>query len=291
MIKSVACNALKVYFMEAGNFRLNISGKDGAMRTLRPWGLFFLIIAVAVVFLVGGCGPDAKDLRIQNDTQRKRIADLESEMQAAKLKLDQANRELDTYRSKGGVEVAAMSQKVTALEEELAKKKALIASMQQRLLAGGAALPVELTTMLEDFAKDKDIVSYDSAKGVVKFKSDLTFESGSDKVSPAAAEAIKSLSTILNSDAAKEFDVIIAGHTDDVRITKSATREKHPTNWHLSAHRAISVLDIMTKDGIAPERISVRGFGEYRPLEANKPNKKGNPQNRRVEIYIVPKGV
>lgn len=277
--------------MEAGNFRLNISGKDGAMRTLRPWGLFLLIIAVAVVFLVGGCGPDPKDLKIQNETQRKRIADLESEMQAAKLKLDQANRELDTYKGRGGVEVAAMSQKVTALEEELAKKKALIASMQQRLLAGGSALPVELTAMLEDFAKDKDMVSYDSARGVVKFKSDLLFESGSDKVSSAAAEALKSLSTILNSDTAKEFDVIIAGHTDDVRIAKSATREKHPTNWYLSAHRAISVLDIMTKDGIAPERLSIRGFGEYRPLEANKPNRKGNPQNRRVELYIVPKGM
>ena len=261
------------------------------MRTTRPWGLFLLSITVAMVFLLAGCGPDPKDLKIQNETQRKRIADLESEMQAAKLKLDQANRELDTYRSKGGVEVAAMTQKVAALEEELAKKKALIASMQQRLLAGGAALPVELTTMLEDFAKDKDIVSYDSAKGVVKFKSDLTFESGSDKVSPAAAEVLKSLSTILNTDAARDFDVIIAGHTDDVRIARSATREKHPTNWHLSAHRAISVLDIMTKDGIAPERLSVRGFGEYRPLEANKPNRKGNPQNRRVEIYIVPEGV
>jgi len=163
--------------------------------------------------------------------------------------------------------------------------------MQQRLLAGGAALPVELTAMLEDFAKDKDIVSYDSSKGMVKFKSDLLFESGSDKVAPAAAEAIKSLSTILSSDAAKEFDIVIAGHTDDVRITKSATREKHPTNWHLSADRAISVLEIMTKDGIAPERLSVRGFGEYRPLESNKAGKKGSPANRRVELYIVPKGM
>ena len=277
--------------MEAGNFRLNISGKDGAMQILRPWGLFLLTVAVAVVFLVGGCGPDAKDLKIQNDTQRKRIADLESEMQAAKLKLDQADRELDTYKNRGGVEVVALNQKTTALEEELAKKKALVAAMQQRLLAGGAALPVELTTMLEDFAKDKDMVSFDSARGMIKFKSDLLFESGSDKVAPAAADAVKSLCEILNSDAAKEFDIIVAGHTDDVRITKSATREKHPTNWHLSADRAVSVLEIMTKDGIAPERLSVRGFGEYRPLEPNKPNKKGSPANRRVEIYIIPKGM
>ena len=260
------------------------------MQTIRAWGMF-LFISVAAVILATGCGPDPKDLKIQNETQRKRIADLESQMQASKLKLDQSDRQLDTYKGRGGVEVVAMGQKVTALEEELAKKRALVASMQQRLLAGGAALPVELTAMLEDFAKDKDIVSYDSSKGMVKFKSDLLFESGSDKVAPAAAEAIKSLSTILSSDAAKEFDIVIAGHTDDVRITKSATREKHPTNWHLSADRAISVLEIMTKDGIAPERLSVRGFGEYRPLESNKAGKKGSPANRRVELYIVPKGM
>jgi chemotaxis protein MotB len=95
----------------------------------------------------------------------------------------------------------------------------------------------------------------------------------------------------LNSELGKGFDIIIAGHTDDLRIAKPDTRERHPTNWHLSAHRAISVLDIMTKNNIVSERMSVRGFGEYRPIESNKPNRKGNPQNRRVEIYIVPKGV
>jgi flagellar motor protein MotB len=47
----------------------------------------------------------------------------------------------------------------------------------------------------------------------------------------------------------------------------------------------------MEADGIPPERMSARGFGEYRPLELNAPGKKGNPVNRRVEIYIVPKGI
>ena len=53
----------------------------------------------------------------------------------------------------------------------------------------------------------------------------------------------------------------------------------------------ISVLNIMTNNKIVPERVSVRGFGEYHPIVPNKPNKKGNPQNRRVEIYIVPQGL
>jgi len=48
---------------------------------------------------------------------------------------------------------------------------------------------------------------------------------------------------------------------------------------------------MMAKNNIAQERTSVRGFGEYRPIVPNKPNKRGNPQNRRVEIYIVTKGM
>jgi chemotaxis protein MotB len=84
--------------------------------------------------------------------------------------------------------------------------------------------------------------------------------------------------------------VIIAGHTDDIPIQKPETRAKHPTNWHLSSDRAIAVLQVMENDKIDSKRMSVRGFGEYRPVAENKPNKGGNPQNRRVEIYIVPEG-
>jgi len=83
---------------------------------------------------------------------------------------------------------------------------------------------------------------------------------------------------------------MIFPHTDDIPIQKPDTRAKHPTNWHLSAHRAISVLEIMTGNKLDAERLSVRGFGEYRPIVPNAPSRKGNPQNRRVEIYIVPAG-
>jgi len=231
-------------------------------------------------------------LKVQNERQQKRIAALESELQVNKLKLEQADRQLESSGSRSGIELDALKQKTAALEEDLAKRKNLISMMQQQLMYGGATLPVELTVMLEDFAKAKpDMVEYDSSRGVLKFKSDLVFASGSDKVEPAAEAAIKSLCEILNSEQGKGFDVIIAGHTDDVKIGKASTREKHPTNWHLSSDRAISVLEEMTKNNVAPERMSVRGFGEYRPLESNKPNKKGNPANRRVEIFIVAKGV
>jgi len=252
-----------------------------------------LFIVCTFVILLTGCVSEQqyKDLKIQNDTQRQRIAQLESEVQAGKLLMDQLKRKLTTAEGITGTEVDALRQKITALEEDIGKKKALIESMQKRLLYGGAPLPVELSTMLEDFAKSEPMVTYDSSRGIVKFESDLLFEPGSDTVAPSARNAVKALCTILNSGQGKDFDIIIAGHTDDMRIAKPATRQKHPTNWHLSAHRAISVLNVMTGNNIDAKRTSIRGFGEYRPVEPNKPNKKGNPLNRRVEIYIVAKGV
>jgi len=212
-------------------------------------------------------------------------------VQTTKLNLDQLQRRLDTADSRSSIKTETLEERIAALKEELSRKKTLIASMQQQLLYGGVPLPVELSTMLEDFAEREKMVTYDSSRGIVKFESDLLFERGSDNVVPAAREAVKSLCKILNSKEGKKFDIIIAGHTDDMRIAKPATRQKHPTNWHLTANRGISVLDVMAKSEIASERMSIRGFGEFRPIAPNKPNKKGNPQNRRVEIYIVPKGI
>jgi chemotaxis protein MotB len=251
-----------------------------------------VVSAVCAIILIStGCvsSQSYKDLKLQNDTQRKRIADLESQLQAATLQLDQLKRQLDAMGGRSGIEMTALQQKVAALEEELAKKKALIEQMQKQLL-GATQLPAELTSMLEEWAKGSDLVSFDANRGIVKFKSDLLFEKGSDEVAPGAVEAVKALCRILNTDQAKEFDIIIAGHTDDLPILKPETKAKHPTNWYLSAHRAISVLDVMAANGIVSERVSVRGFGEFRPIVPNELGKKGNPQNRRVEIYIVPKG-
>ena len=246
----------------------------------------------AAMIITSGCVSDQqfKDLKLQNTAQERRIKELESQLQTATLELDQAKRQVETLSGKGSIEMQALQQKVAALEDEIAKKKALIDAMQKQLM-GGVQLPAELSSMLEDWAKGSELVSFDAARGIVKFKSDLLFEKGSDEVAPTAMESIKALCGILNTDQAKEFDIIIAGHTDDLPILKPETKAKHPSNWYLSAHRAISVLDVMTGNGVASERASIRGFGEYRPIVPNELDKKGNPQNRRVEIYIIPKGM
>lgn len=246
-----------------------------------------VVICLSIAFLAG-CQDELKDCRVQNDFQRKQLAELESKAQASELQLNQLREQLRTAQDIGGAETDALRQTIAALEKDLEDKKALIASMQEQLLLGGAKLPVELSTALEDFANAEEMVTFDPSRGIVKFKSDLFFKSGSDETNPGAAEAVKALCKIMSSAEATKFDIIIAGHTDDQPIRYS--QGKHPSNWHLSVHRAIAVLNIMVGSNIDPGRVSVRGFGEYRPAVPNEPGKRGHKVNRRVEIFIVPKG-
>ena len=77
---------------------------------------------------------------------------------------------------------------------------------------------------------------------------------------------------------------IIEGHTDNQPIKYSGWK----SNWELSAHRALSVLHHLKDTGIAPERLSAIGYGEYRPVASNQ-STQGQQLNRRVEIVILPR--
>ncbi len=254
-------------------------------------GALITLLSALILFSAGCISQEQyEDMAAQNRIQQNKIDLLESELNVLDASKAQLEKQLETLRSRGGVTSAATAEEIAALEAAIDAKNALIAKMRDQLLTSGIKLPMELSVMLEDFAKDNPMVTFDKETGKLKFKSDLLFELGSDKVAAGAVSSIQALSGIMKTDEAKDFDVIIAGHTDNVPIGKPETRAKHPTNWHLSVHRAISVLNAMVKSGVKPTRLSVRGFGEYRPIAPNAPNNKGNAVNRRVEMFIVYKG-
>ena len=259
---------------------------------MRSGKFLWIVLVLAMAMVTSSCVSQQQhnELRAQNRIQQQRITDLESEVGASELRLEQLQKQMETTQGQSSADIGAKSAEIAALEKDIENKKSLIARMQAQLLRSGAALPMELSVMLADFAKDNEMVTFDESSGMLKFESDLLFELGSDKVAPEAVGPVKSLCKIMGSGEAKGFDVVIAGHTDDVPIKKKATKAKHPTNWHLSVHRAIAVLNIMTANKMAPTRVSIRGFGEYRPIAPNKAGKKGNAANRRVEIFIVPSG-
>lgn len=151
------------------------------------------------------------------------------------------------------------------------------------------ALPPELDAQLQQWARQyPEMVEYDRQRGMVKFKTDLLFGPGSAEVNAEATETLNRLATIINSASAADFQIYVCGHTDDIPISRPQTLEAHPTNWHLSTHRAIGVVRSLFEAGVPQRRMGAMGFSKYHPVAPNAEGNRGNPLNRRVEIWIVP---
>ena len=73
-------------------------------------------------------------------------------------------------------------------------------------------------------------------------------------------------------------------HTDNIPLRQGS---RWPTNWELSTARAAKLARYLIDKGVAPERLSIGGYGEYRPVADNS-TPEGRQQNRRVEVIIKP---
>jgi chemotaxis protein MotB len=146
-------------------------------------------------------------------------------------------------------------------------------------------LPEDMETALAAIAaSNPDHISFDPESGMLRFSSDLTFASGSDQLRPGSDNPLTAIAGIISSPTAIPLEVLIVGHTDDVPVTHS--RQSHPSNLHLSVHRAIAVRNALVNSGVTPDHVRVAGDGEFHPLIANTSG--GTAENRRVEIYLVP---
>ena len=153
----------------------------------------------------------------------------------------------------------------------------------------GQVLPEPLNNALQTFAsQNPDLVDFDPSKGMVKFKSDVVFNTGSADLQPNARQAIARFAQILNSPDARGYELMVVGHTDNTRVVNPATiKAGHLDNWFLSAHRAISVGTDLQRNNVSPERVTVAGCAEQRPVSSNTTSQ-GKQMNRRVEVLILP---
>lgn len=113
----------------------------------------------------------------------------------------------------------------------------------------------------------------------VEVRSDILFPSGVANLSDEAYPALDALAATLVK---YPNPLRVEGHTDDRPIN---TRF-YPSNWELSAARAASVVHRFQKGGIAASRLSVIGFGEFRPAQPND-TPAGRNANRRVIVVIL----
>jgi OOP family OmpA-OmpF porin len=99
------------------------------------------------------------------------------------------------------------------------------------------------------------------------------FETGKAELTPDSHTILTGVAESLVAN--EEIRVQVSGHTDN---TGSAA-----VNKRLSRARAEAVRQFLIDKGVAPERLTARGFGPSRPVASNR-TAEGRAQNRRVEL-------
>lgn len=221
------------------------------------------------------CNSDVRNLQTQlqnanqvNDNLKKDIEDLKKALD----KSMDANNQGSINIAKLVDEINASNKYIKQLVEAKSKSDSLNIALTNRLTR----------SLNTDELKDVDVKVL---KGVVyiSLADNMLFKSGSYEVSSQAKETLSKIAKILADY--KDFDVLVEGNTDNVPISKTNIRN----NWDLSALRASSVVQVLQNDfGIAPNRLSAAGRGEFNPISDNNSDL-GKQRNRRTEIIITPK--
>ena len=138
----------------------------------------------------------------------------------------------------------------------------------------------EVLSTLEEGERGDFSVRWDQSRLVLVLGERITFRVGEAELLVNFQPA---LSRIADFIAHKEgYEVVVLGHTDDTPIYNS----RFPSNWELSAARAVDVAKFLIENGVRPERVSIRGYSEYRPLHENT-TPENRQANRRVEIMLI----
>jgi chemotaxis protein MotB len=251
------------------------------MRNAKRW---MGVAAFGVSLGLTGCVSSSQYKKVQAERNQ-----LQQEVEAARA-------EAQDYQNQIGAVTEAASGKdeeITALSGQTADLQAQLDQINQQyaeaLERANSPLPKALASELSEFAsKNADVLEFDASRGMVKFKSDVSFAPGSVELTPKAKDVITHLAQILNNGGVNAYELMVAGHTDAMPVQRAGTiKAGHLDNWYLSAHRAISVGKALQKHEVSPSRLAMVGYADQRPVASNA-TEDGRAKNRRVELIILP---
>jgi len=235
-----------------------------------------------------GTEEETADERISSLTQK---LEAEQEVSARALaRVELLNQQLSALRR----QLEQLSAALEASEEREAEAKAKIANLGRRLNAALARRVQELSKYRSDFfgrlrevLGDREDIEIVGDRFV--FQAGVFFDTGSAEINPAGREELTKLAAILNQiseEIPDEIDWVlrIDGHTDKRPITTP----QFPSNWELSAARAISVVKFLMEKNIPASRLVAAGFGEYQPLTEGD-SEEALRRNRRIELKLTRK--
>jgi len=226
-------------------------------------------------------GEEAQALRAQLTEQEQLTAE-------AQAQVELFNQQLAALRS----QLASLEAALEAAEAKDKESQAQIADLGRRLNAALAQKVQELARARSEFfgrlrvaLGNRDDIQIVGDRFV--FQSEVFFDSGSAALNPAGQTELNKIASAIREISGDVPDDInwvlrIDGHSDSQPISTA----EFPSNWHLSAGRAISVVRYLTDQGVPPNRLLAAGFGEYQPLAAGS-TAEDLRRNRRIEFKLT----
>jgi chemotaxis protein MotB len=219
--------------------------------------------------------------------------------------IDAFNRPVDAQTSKDPADEASLSRTQIAPIEmdnaardksQLEEQVPLIVDSEPALDRGDDAVDEtrSLITTSDELTQISDLVSEKFSALIgerliqvtsnelwlqIELKDSIIFSSGSADTSEQSRKIFDEIAAIL---VGYSNPVQVEGFTDNVPINSV----RYPTNWELSTARASAIVKHLAAKGVAPERLSAVGYGEYQPVASND-SEQGRAQNRRVTIMIA----
>ena len=165
-------------------------------------------------------------------------------------------------------------EKEKTIYQELIMEKNLIRNLLDAAIRGERGLTLEKLQGNIDF---ESMTSVDDRGVVVTLSDSILFEAGQTEITKESFSIIDKLALHLKES---EFQITVEGHTDSTPAGGGSS------NWLISTRRAINVMQYLNNiSGIAMERLSARGHGEYSPLVDNS-SAENRAKNRRIEIIL-----
>ena len=196
-------------------------------------------------------------------------------------------------------QIAAMRRQLAALEDALAASENRDKESQARIADLGSRLNVALAQRVQElaryrsdfFGRLRQILGNRTDVRIVGdrfvFQSELFFERGQAILKPEAMPELDRIAALL-VELEKQIPpdipwvLRVDGHTD---VRPIATLQ-FPSNWALSASRAIAVVQYLIQKGIPPQRLVAAGFGEFQPIDTDK-TEEAFGRNRRIELKLT----
>jgi chemotaxis protein MotB len=196
-------------------------------------------------------------------------------------------------------QISALRRQLAALEDALAASEKSGQESQTKIADLGSRLNVALAQKVQElahyrsdfFGRLRQILGDRPGVSVVGdrfiFQSEVLFQSGQASLDPAGRDELDKLAAALvelEHEIPPDIPWIIRvdGHTDKKPIQSA----QFPSNWSLSAARAIAVVQYLVGKGVSPQRLAATGFGEFQPIDSGDGDD-ANKRNRRIELKIT----